>query len=86
MKMTGQEISLRDLLIAGIFDYCALLVWSKTKDAERGRNRPESILTSLLNQNKKDDDEILIYASGEDFIEDRKRILALIEKEGSDGN
>lgn len=85
MKMTGQELPLRDLLMAGIFDNSALLVWSKTKDAEKGRNKPDSVLASLLKTNK-GDDELMKYASGEDFIKDRERILSLINKGEKDGN
>ncbi len=86
LKMSGQELPLRDLLIAGIFDYTALLVWSKTKDAERNRNRPESILKSILQTDKGDNDEVMKYASGEDFVKDRMRILAKIENGERNGN
>ncbi len=83
MKMSGHRASLTDLLLASIFDKTALLVWSKTKDAEKNRNRPSSMFALLSGQNR--DKEYKVYDSGEDFERDRQRILEKI-KRTQDGN
>lgn len=70
---------LRDLLLASIFDNTALLLWAQTKDGEKGRNRPKSLLASFLNENK-GNKGIKTYESGEDFEKDRQRILEKIKR------
>ncbi len=75
MKMSGAKVSMRDMLLMGIFDNTSLLFWSKTKDAENGRNKPKSLLASL--DDKKETD-IKSYTSGEEFLKDRERIIAKI--------
>lgn len=86
MKLSGQTVSARDQLLAGIFDHVALIMWSKTKDAEHNRNRPKSILMAMLHPEGKGNNDLMKYASGEDFMKDRERILAVIKERGSDGD
>lgn len=47
---SGMPCSMDTLLNAVIADRLGLLVWMKTKDAEKGRNRPKSIVEMLLNK------------------------------------
>lgn len=79
MKLSGTDFMLRDLLLASIFDNTALLLWAQTKDGEKGRNRPKSLLASFLNENK-GNKGIKTYESGEDFEKDRQRILEKIKR------
>lgn len=72
-KMNNIECTLEQILLASAVDRLSYLVWSKTKDAERNRNRPKSILETLLNNNK--EDEIMSFKDGQAFDEMRKRIL-----------
>ena len=37
-KLSGQNIPLNTLLLAGINDNLRLLVWAKTKDGQKGKN------------------------------------------------
>ena len=68
-KMTGQTVDSNTILLAGILDRLSFLAWTKTKDAQTGRNRPESVLNKLLNGNKKPEREFEVYNSGEEFME-----------------
>lgn len=43
MKINGVKAGTDTLLLAHILDDTQWLVWSKTKDAEHGRNKPKSI-------------------------------------------
>lgn len=67
MLLSKQTITLDQILLARICDELAFISWSKTKDGQRNRNRPESVLNNLLNANKKTEKEINSYASGDDF-------------------
>jgi len=47
-KMTGARAPIDTLLQAIIADALKILVWQNTRDGAKGRNRPASILASLL--------------------------------------
>lgn len=47
MAMQGQEMTQEMLLLCAIRDYLALIWWSKTKGAEKGKNRPKLLLSEL---------------------------------------
>jgi hypothetical protein len=64
MKVSGTKLNLIHTLLAKISDEVAWQSWSKTKDGQKGRNRPESIL-KLLTEEKKDETES--FVTGEDF-------------------
>ena len=75
LKMSENILSPNQFLLAGIQDRLSLLVYSKTKDAEKGKNYPKLILDSF--ENKVDS-----FSSGEDFMKERERIM----KEGRNAN
>ena len=75
LKMSENILSPNQFLLAGIQDRLSLLVYSKTKDAEKGKNYPKLILDSF--ENKVDS-----FSSGEDFMKERERIM----KEGKNAN
>lgn len=75
LKMSKNILSPNQLLLAGIQDRLSLLVYSKTKDAEKGINYPKLILDILENN-------ISGFSSGEDFMKERERIM----KEGKNAN
>ena len=68
-KMAGQAVDDKIMLLAGILDRLSFLAWTKTKDAQSGRNRPDSVLNKLLNGNKKPDRGFEVFNSGEEFME-----------------
>ena len=73
MAMTGSQASSEVMLMAAMVDRLSLLVWMKTKDAEKGKNKPKSILESMTSEEKIT--ENVAYTSGEDFIKERERLL-----------
>lgn len=67
------RVSGERLLLAAIVDYLAILVWSKTKDGQKNKNKPKSLYEALVGKVKEDD--IVSYNSPEDFERARERIL-----------
>ena len=53
-RLTGERAGLRDQLLAVIADRLGELVWAKTKDAQKGRNRPRSILQALRGEERRE--------------------------------
>lgn len=76
MKISGQKYPLETILLANAVDRLSLLLWSKTKDAERGRNKPESIAAKLLDIKKEREYEV--YDSPEAF---EKALAGFSQKE-----
>jgi hypothetical protein len=73
MKLAGMKTDTKTLLMAAMVDHLALLVWSKTKDAETGRNRPKSIVQTLTAEES--DGDIVTFDTPEDFEAMKKKIL-----------
>lgn len=46
-KIANRRLTLSDALAAATVDKLSQLVWSKTEDARKGRNKPQSILDML---------------------------------------
>lgn len=68
LKMTGQKIDSQTILLASILDRLSFLAWTKTKDAQTGRNRPESVLNKLLNGNNESQRDFEVFETGEDLL------------------
>lgn len=50
MKLSETRISFQDSLLAMAVDRLSMLVWAKTKDAEKGRNKPQMIMELLTKE------------------------------------
>lgn len=50
--MSGRRANSRDLLIAAAVDRLTTLVWFKTKDGAKGRNRPASIVDRMTREDE----------------------------------
>ncbi len=74
MAITERKASLDTLLMAAVVDRLSLLVWTHSKDAEKGRNLPVSILNRLLGGSEPQK-EVQAFASGADFERERARRL-----------
>ena len=71
MAIDGLKVDLKCLLLAHIADNTAINVYAKTKDAEKGRNRPKSLVRALT----MDKSEIARgFDSGDDFIKEWNRL------------
>lgn len=67
-KLSGMNGSRELLLLAAAVDRLSWLVWSKTKDAERGANRPVSIMAALFGvEAEKKEGNVLSFDDGVDF-------------------
>lgn len=71
MKLSSAKVSPNILLLSGIIDRLNLLLWTKTKDAEKGRNKPKSILEHLY----KEESDVSAFASGKEFEKERQKII-----------
>ena len=71
MKLSGAKAPAEIILLASMVDKLSLLVWAKTKDAEKGRNRPKSLLSILYPKETNN----TTYKTGEDFIKARNKLI-----------
>jgi hypothetical protein len=80
MKMSNSKYGMDTLLRAAMLDDLNWLVWSKSKDAAKGRNKPESLYQKLIgNKDKGEKLETGKFASVEEFE------LFLKKKEAKNG-
>lgn len=73
LAMTGQKVDLKTQLIAGLSDAVKWLCWSKTRDGQKGRNRPASILEELTRGPKQK--QVMTFRTSEEFERAWKRNL-----------
>lgn len=64
-KITGMKVDNATLLQAAIFDRLSFLAWTKTKDAQHGLNRPESLVEKLMKTTE--ESEYQTFSTGEEF-------------------
>lgn len=74
LRINNQPLSLDSFLLAGIMDKLSLLLWTKTKDGQNGRNQPALITDILLQKEKKKEDKA-VFDSGEEFEKVRQKML-----------
>lgn len=72
MAVSGASVSTDMLMKAIMADALNLLVWSKTKDAQKNRNRPKSIV-DMVTQKKTSDLEA--FRTVEEFEQRRRELL-----------
>lgn len=75
LKMAGSPVPQETLLLSMAVDNLNFLSWTKTKAAEKGQGKPESITNALLGKKQSNDSGTESFASGEDFEERRKQLL-----------
>lgn len=73
MALQGMKVPIETQMLAMAVDRLSYLWWSKTKDAEKNRNRPQSITQIILKEDKKDD--TLTFTTGEEFTKAREQLL-----------
>lgn len=74
MKMNNQLVDINSLLLAGISDKLSTVLWWKTKDGQKGVNRPDSLVDVITNVQPKEKN-VIAFSSGEDFINRRNELL-----------
>ena len=70
MKMSENKFNVIESLLAGILDRLTLILYSKTKDAEKGKNYPKLLLDEVEKK-----EELEGFMSGEDFERMREKII-----------
>lgn len=74
-KISGQSVPIETLLLAGISDSLRTLVWFETKDGQKGKNKPPSLVGMLTKKNKETENDVVTFKSGEDFSNLRNRMI-----------
>ena len=64
--MTDKQSDIHTLLMASMVDRLSFLAWTKTKDAQNNRNRPESLVAKIYS--KKPEREFEVYETGEEML------------------
>lgn len=73
--MAGISYTTDTLLLAGILDQLRFQSWAKTKGARSGKNKPKSILNSLMERRQEKEDEIMKFGSGAEYDAYRAKLL-----------
>ena len=78
VKVSGLIVTPDIFLLASIFDVVNLLLWSRTEDAEKNRNRPTEI-SKWLRQDYSEPDldarKNIVFDFAEDYEAARERLL-----------
>lgn len=64
MKLADTPITFEQTMLARMVDELAFLVWAKTKDGQKNRNRPPSVLKALT---EKKEDDVQVFRTADDF-------------------
>lgn len=74
LRMSGQKADAQMMLLAAAVDRLSFLAWAQTKDAERGVNRPASIVAAMTAETETAQKEYNVYRSPEAFDDEWKRL------------
>lgn len=76
-KISGQKVSKTELMLACIYDLFSAYIYSMTKDAKYGRNKPSSIAKQWLGleEETKKKEKVKSYATSNDFERAKAQIL-----------
>lgn len=72
-ELSGAKTSLNTILLAAILDRVNDLCWMQTKDGQKGRRRPKSVLSMIIGDDKSD--KTMSFSSGDEFMEFRKKVM-----------
>lgn len=78
MKMSHQSVSPQILLLASANDKLGLLLWSKTKDGQKGIRRPPPLVQQLMKMDQRES-QLSRFASGADFDRQRNDLLLRVK-------
>lgn len=79
-KLSGARVGPDTLLLAAIADRLSLLVWSRTEDAQKGRNRPASIVDALTGKQQNQGGDAVVFDSPEAFEAARNALIGGADK------
>lgn len=73
-KLAGQKLTFNQLINTLMLDDLNLNLWTKTKDATKGRNKPKSLYKMLMGLDKEKKEELRVFGSAEEYEAWRKTI------------
>lgn len=72
LKLNNMSMSQDEVMLISILDHLKILVWQKTKDGQKGKNKPKLLVDEIFN-NKSNDIEKFI--DGASFEKRKKEII-----------
>ncbi|MHC5189129.1 DUF5361 domain-containing protein [Enterococcus cecorum] len=81
MNISDSKLPLDTLLLAGVADRLSIMLWQNTKDGQKGKNQPISIVDQLTK--KQIEREEVSFESGKDFELAKAKILGGGEVNGN---
>ena len=72
-KLRGQKVRGDELWQLAVLDELRLLFWSRTKDAEKGKNQPKSLLRAAMDQEEQS--QVTGFQTQEEFEVRRRKII-----------
>lgn len=73
-KLNEYDMDMEQSLLAMIVDGINTLCWMQSRDGQKGKNRPKSILKELTKRRGTSDD-VLLFDSAEEFEQARNEII-----------
>lgn len=67
LKISDSRLSLEEMLLALIADSLQYISWTKTKAAQKGKDRPKSILQKLVEKGQESNDDLMSFESPEEY-------------------
>ena len=55
LKIANRKIGLEQILLSTIADRLGILIWQRTRNGQKNRNKPKSLLETLLGEKKRED-------------------------------
>lgn len=80
MLISGTRYKTDTMLLAGIADRLSILAWQRTKDGQRGRNKPRMLIDEMT---KKKQRENVAYSTPEEYLAAREKIVERINNGGN---
>lgn len=77
MLLADTNFSFSEILLINIYDLLSLELWTKTKDATKGKNKPESLYKKLMRTSDqvKKESQNMAFNSAEEYEKIRKKLL-----------
>lgn len=75
MALAGIKYPLNTLLLAAILDGIDLDNWTKTENYRNGEGRPQTMVNALLGKETENQSDRELFATAEDFENERKRLM-----------
>ena len=77
MLLADSKFTFSEILLINIYDALNFELWTKTKDATKGKNKPESLYKKLMgiNDQAKKESKNMTFESAEEYEKIRKKLL-----------